>query len=181
MKNLRWLAVCAPLVVVACTNEEAAAPQATTAQSSEEWLKAALGPGESSVCTKRHDGDFFFVAKPTAKGVKVGNRLDVTEARAKKASFTYLKEWSFQNEKGEALGSAEPPVNVKYNNPNSESPYLESVDFHPLNLGEAKQLRVSVKVKRCLSSECDRQAKKGEDEKEYSLDLCDVPIEKGPV
>jgi hypothetical protein len=177
MKNLRWLMMlCAFLILAACTGEEAAVPTMPAAQSPEQWIKDSLGPGETLVCTKSHEGDYFFVAKPTAKGVKVGSWLDVTDARAKKTSFTYLKEWSFQNEGGESLGSAELPVSIKYVSPTSESPYLGSIDFHPLNLGEAKQIRVAVKVKRCPGTECDRLVKKSEDEKEYSLTLCDVPI-----
>jgi hypothetical protein len=183
MKNLSWLAVCGTLALIgACASEEAAAPR-VTAQSAEVWLKDSLGSDETAVCMKHHDGDFFFVAEPTAKGVKVGSRLDVTDARAKRASFTYLKVWSFQNEKGESLGSAEPPVSIKHASPTSQSPYLESIDFHSLNIGEAKRLRVEVKIKRCLSTECDRLVKKSEEEKEYLLVLCDIPIaeEKGPT
>lgn len=177
----RTLAVIVGTALVSCASEDAA--YLPTNITLEEWVQKALPAGDQLACQKSHDGDYFFVTKPAGGVVKVGSRLDATIAGVKQTSFTFISEWIFLDEHGHMLQSSDPPVNIAYESAKPEAPYLVSVESYRLGTDSAQRLAqrmlVKVWVKECLSLECERRERKGPDESEYSLPMCEIQLKDG--
>lgn len=163
------------ILLASCVSEDKAAPPAANL-TLESWVQKALPSGNEIACQKSHEGDYFFVTKPTDGTVKVGSRLDATEAGKKRTSFTFLSEWFFFNEDGHPIQTSDPPQELARQSATPDAPFTVNVSSYRLQPGNFQTLKVSVWVKECLSTTCDRLEKKGPDESEYKLEVCDIAL-----
>jgi hypothetical protein len=121
------------------------------------------------------DGEYFFLAKGDNR-VKVGSRLDMTEYPD---AHSFILGWVFQNEKGTYLATNARPTTVREEYVRSGGKtYAERVQYQTLNLTGSQEMRVTVTIKKCASVQCDRLEKKSQTEKQYTIKLCEVPLNK---
>lgn len=141
----------------------------------DQWVAMYLEKNENLLCKRDVNGEYFFIAKvKNSDKIKAGIRVDVTGT---KQPLTSLSGWRFQNEKSEYLTVATPPSVVKreYVRSNGQI-YLEGVEYQILNLRGSSKLRAIIEIKKCTTSKCVRQKTMSNDEVEYNIDLCEIPM-----
>lgn len=141
------------------------------------WVAQYVNKDEKLLCQREVDGEYFFLTKDVAGDkVKIGARIDVTGG---KAPMTSMVIWHFQNEKDMHLSTNTPPSPVKGGYvKDGNKIYSEGVEYQTLYLKNSEKLRVTIDIKKCPTSDCERRQAKGKDEKEYSIKLCEVPLNK---
>lgn len=151
---------------------------ASTGKSSslDQWVAKYINQDEKLLCKRDENGEHFFVAQKDDK-VKVGSRLDVTRAPGDNLPKAFIIAWKFQNEKDGHLVTKVPPTTVKegYIKDNNKT-YSEQVEYQALYLMGSKKLRVTIDIKKCPTADCERQQTRSKEEKEYSIKLCEVPL-----
>jgi hypothetical protein len=140
------------------------------------WIVQHVNKDEKLLCQREVNGEYFFLAKEAAGDrVKIGARIDVTAA---KAPLTSVVVWHFQNEKDQHLSTKTPPSPVTGGYvKDSGKIYSDGVEYQTLFLKNSEKMHVTIDIKKCLTADCDRQTK-GKDDKEYSIKLCEVPLNK---
>lgn len=142
-----------------------------------QWVMKYLDKDEKLLCQREVNDEYFFLAKEAASDkVKIGARIDVTGA---KMPMTSMVIWHFQNEKDEHLTTNTPPNPVKGGYvKDSGKIYSEGVEYQTLYLKNSGKLHVTIDIKKCPTADCDRQQTKVKGQKEYSIKLCEVPLNK---
>ena len=141
------------------------------------WIAKHLNNDEVLLCQREVDGEFFFIAKGAQSNkVKIGTRIDVTGA---KTPLTSIVAWRFQNEKDDYLTTKTPPTSVigEYVKDDGKM-YSEDIAYQTLTLSGSNKMRAAVDIKKCPTANCERQQTKGKDEKQYTIKLCEVPLNK---
>jgi hypothetical protein len=160
-----FLGACAPL--------EGSDTKASDAMN--QWITKHVNKDEKLLCHREQNGEYFFLAKGAASGqVKAGARIEVTGT---KMPMTTIVAWHFKNEKDDYVTVKAPPSRiVSRDMKDNEKMYSESVEYQTLKLSGSKTLNATIQIKKCPTSECERQQRKSPDEKEYTIKLCEIPL-----
>jgi hypothetical protein len=136
----------------------------------DDWTAQNSGDGEELLCKREVGGEYFFVARVADK-LRLGDRLDMTNSTA------FSIGWVFQNEKSKSLAVKVPPVAIKDKLVRSESKsFAENVQYQTVDLKDSSTMAVKVYIKKCPTSECEWGKPAIEGEKQYMLNLCEVPL-----
>jgi hypothetical protein len=163
-----FLGACAPLEGASTTKSI----------SLDEWAASYIDKGEKLLCKREENGEYFFLAQEvTGDRVKVGSLIDMSSYRNQTHAF--IVAWKFRNEKGNPLVAQVRPSAVQeaYVKDGGKT-YAENVQYQTLNLKDSKKMQVTIDIKKCPTADCDRQQTKSKDEKEYSIKLCEIPLNK---
>jgi len=160
--------------IAGCSSEANHSPSANDGIN--DWVIQNVSRHEKLLCKKELNGETFFVAVD-GDAVKVGSRLDMTAYRT--AAHSYLIGWVFQNEKGSPLATNIAPRTRREDYVSiGDKTYAEQIQYQTLGLAGSDRIRVGIFVKKCRSSQCDRQETNSKDELAYAVDLCDVALTK---
>lgn len=139
------------------------------------WVTQYIDKDEKLLCKREENGEYFFLAQKGEK-VKVGSRIDITQTYGEPPK-AFIAAWMFRNEKGGHLVTNVVPTAVKEGHVKDDSRvYLEQVEYQTLYLKGSREMHVTIDIKKCPTADCDRQQTKSKDEKQYTIKLCEVPL-----
>jgi hypothetical protein len=158
-------------VIFVMTAFSIGAVQAVLAAGAEDWANQNLVNRERLLCQREASGEYFFLAKAGDR-VKVGTRLDMT---GYSGTHVFNVAWTFQNEKDASLVAKIPPEAIKESYAQSGgNAFAENLEYQTLTVGQSKTVRVAVHVRKCVGTDCDKQAGASKRDREYKVDLCVV-------
>lgn len=141
------------------------------------WVTEHIDKDEKLLCKRDENGEYFFLAQKGEK-VKVGSRIDITQTYGEPPK-AFIVVWMFRNEKGGHLVTNIVPTTVKEGHvKDNNRMYLEQVEYQTLYLKDSREMRVTIDIKKCPTADCDRQQTKSKGEKQYAIQLCEVPLDK---
>jgi hypothetical protein len=139
----------------------------------DDWIAQNTGAKEKVVCGREVNGEYFFVSRAGDK-VRLGSRLNMTEYTE---THVFLVGWRLQNENDESLVAKVRPISIRDEYVrNGEMVFAENVQYQTLRRSHSKTIHVTIHVKKCQTSECDRQKTISKREKQYVVDLCTSPL-----
>ena len=144
----------------------------------DDWAASYIDKGEELLCKREEAGEYFFLARETAGDrVKAGSLIDMSSYRNQAHAF--IVAWKFRNETGDPLVAKVLPTSIfeAYVKKDGKT-YAENVQYQTLNLKDSREMHVTIDIKKCPTVDCDRQQTKSKDEKQYSIKLCEVPLNK---
>jgi hypothetical protein len=149
-------------------------PQTVLASTIDEWVSQNIKRSEKVLCKREFLNEYFFLAAAGREVVKLGSRLDMT---GYKETHTFLAAWIFQNEENQSLSTKVPPTLVtnKYVGSGTMT-FAENIEYQTLRRSRSGKMHVTLKIKKCPTSECELYEKRSEGEQEYIIDLCEISI-----
>lgn len=144
----------------------------------DQWAASYVDKGEKLLCKREENGEYFFVAQEGGVDrVKVGSLIDMSSYRNQTHAF--IVAWKFSNETGGPLvTNVQPSTIVEAYVKKDGRTFAENVQYQTLYLKGSEKMRVTIDIKKCPTADCDRQQTKSKDEKQYTINLCEVPINK---
>jgi len=140
----------------------------------DDWVAQNTDKNEKLLCKREVGGEYFFLTRAGDK-VKLGSRLDMTEYTQ---THVFLIGWVLRNEKNDSLVAKVRPTPIKSDYVRSGGKvFAESIEYQTLRLPPSETMSVTVEVKKCPTSECDRQETRSKEEKQYTIELCKVSPE----
>lgn len=177
--KLEFVARAASLSMViafgACAPLEGASNKESTGL--DRWVAQYIDKDEKLLCKHEENGEYFFLARKGEK-VKVGSRIDITQTYGEPPKAV-IAAWMFRNEKGGHLVTNVVPTTVQEGHvKDNNRMYLEQVEYQTLYLKDSREMHVTIEIKKCPTADCDRQQTKSKDETQYTIKLCEVPLNK---
>jgi hypothetical protein len=148
---------------------------AAAADTLDDWVVQHIGTGEQLLCERDVGGEYFFLARVGDK-VRLGSRLDMTGYNER---HEFIAAWMFYNEKKESLATKVLPIPIREKYVHSgDRIFAENIEYQTLNLRNARTMAVTIKIKKCPTSECNLQVTASKEEKQYTIPLCEVFLNK---
>jgi hypothetical protein len=167
MRIERILGIGATLCAAACSSLVAA----TTL---DEWVAQNVGQDEKLLCKHEASGEYFFIAQAGSR-LKLGSRLDMTEYTG---THAFIVSWRLRDEKNESSVTRERPIPLRDKDVQSEEKrFADSVEYRALRAPRSETISATIEVKKCQTSECDRQAGSKE-ERRYTVKICEAALDK---
>lgn len=142
----------------------------------DDWIAQNTDTSEKVLCRREVNGEYFFLSQAGEK-VKLGSRLDMTEYTQ---THVFLVGWRLRNDQNDSLVAKVRPTPIKDKYVRSGGRvFAESVEYQTLRLPHSETMHVTIDVKKCPTSECDRQQTRSKGEKQYTVDLCRVRVDPG--
>lgn len=142
----------------------------------DQWAASYLDKGEVLLCKREENGEYFFLAQETAgEKVQVGSLIDMSLYR--NHAHAFIVAWKFRNEIGGPLVAKVVPTTVfeAFVKKDGKT-YAENVQYQTLYLKGSREMHVTIDIKKCPTADCDRQQTRSKDEKQYTIKLCEVPL-----
>jgi hypothetical protein len=140
-----------------------------------DWVTQHIGEREKVLCKRDVGGEYFFLSLAGDK-VRLGSRLDMTGYTNR---HEFIAAWLFLNEDKRSLATKVRPIPITEQYVRSGGKiFAENVEYQTLDLRESKVLTVAIKIKKCPTSECSLLVTKNKQEKQYTIQLCEVPLNK---
>lgn len=161
------------IFVIACALCIAGSSLLAMATPMDDWVTQHIGKGEKLLCKRNVDGEYFFLTQVGDK-VRLGSRLDMTGYTEK---HEFIAAWVFLNENKKSLATKVDPIPIteKYVR-SGDRIFAENVEYQTLNLADSRTVAVTIKIKKCPTSECSLLVTKNRGEKQYTIQLCEVPL-----
>lgn len=148
-----------------------ASVQSVLGAGGEGWANENLKKGETVLCERQEDGEYFFVAEAGDK-IKLGTRLDMTEYPGE---HVFRIAWNFRNEKDDPVSAEIAPKVTKQGYAETGNKlFVETIEYQTLAIGESKTVRVSVEIGKCAGRGCDKQAGESKKDRKYEVEVCTV-------
>ncbi len=161
--------------VITCVLGVAGSSSSAAANTLDDWVTQHMGEGEKLLCKRNVGGEYFFLTQ-VGDRVRLGSRLDMTGYTE---THEFIAAWVFHNEnKGSLATKVHPiPIREKYVR-NGDRIFAENVEYQTLNLKDSRIMAVTIKIKKCPTSECSLQVTRNKEEKQYTIQLCEAPLNK---
>jgi hypothetical protein len=159
--------------VITCVLGVAGSWSSAVAAALDDWVSQHIGEGEKLLCKREMGGEYFFLTQ-VGDRVRVGSRLDMTGYTER---HEFIAAWVFQNENKRSLAVKVQPIPIREKYVRSgDRIFAENVEYQTLNLKDSKAMAVAIRIKKCPTSECSLQVTRSKEEKQYTIHLCEVPL-----
>lgn len=137
------------------------------------WAREFIQPAEEVKCVRNSDGESFFVARAGDR-FKLGARLDMSDYPL---PHSFVVGWVLKDQRGTHLATGERPMSVRrtYVKDNDKL-YAENIQFQLLYLRESKSAEVTINIKKCTSTQCEREPPADKRSRSYTVKVCDVML-----
>ncbi len=161
--------------VITCVVGVAGSWSSAAANALDDWVTQHIGESEKVLCKRDVGGEYFFLTQ-VGDRVRLGSRLDMTGYTER---HEFIAAWTFQNENKKSLSTKVHPIPIteKYVR-SGDKMFAENVEYQTLDLKDSRIVAVAIKIKKCPTSECSLQVTRNKEEKQYTIQLCEVPLNK---
>lgn len=145
------------------------------ANTMDDWVTQHIDRGEKVLCKRDVGGEYFFLTQ-IGDRVRLGSRLDMTGYNEK---HEFIAAWMFHDENNRSLAAKIPPTPIVERYVRSGNKiFAENIEYQTLDRRDSRTVAVAVRIKKCPTSECSLLVTKNSEEKQYTIQVCDVPLNK---
>lgn len=133
-----------------------------------EWINSSLQRGDELLCRVELNDEKFFVARNEQR-VKLGYRVKIIPPTS---PFSLVASWNVSDDAGKRVIAPIPPTSIVNRTVELDGQlFSESVEYQSLT-GLPPSIRAQIRIKKCLSDQCERSRKLSERETEYVVEVC---------
>lgn len=144
-----------------------------SAHGADVWVAPYIEAGDKLLCETHRDGERFFLVLHGDK-LRLGYKLDMSQFKGTNA---FIAGWSLRDENNRVAVAQVPPVAIKDEfKVEDGKPFATGIQEQTLRRDVSGKISVTLNVKKCPSSECERTKTLSPAEVSYSVAVCKTTL-----